>query len=307
MALSAPLAARKSTLLIKLEAAAGVAESSDLLPLLAFDVKLKPTAPWQERKGTGLYLGHTVGGTTGARSGTATFTAELRAGTGTVLDPVLAACLQACGALKSTESYGMDIALAALKTVTILRNIDGVLKGLAGAAGTVKFAGEVGGKLMLEFEFTGRWVAVTDAALPAFAPATTPPMKLESGLFTIGAEAIKIGKYELAFGSVLALRPDTTAAGGIGHYAVMDFDPELTIDPEFDKVAGYDFYGLWLAETTAAVVLSATAGARTATITCPAVQIKELDESERESIATLDYTGVPINSGATPAVTLAIT
>lgn len=307
MALSAPLAARKRTLLVALESAPGVAETTGFAALLAFDVQCAPTAEWQDRKGTGTVAGHTVGGALGALTGQCTFTAELRTGEAATLDPALAACLQACGALKSSESYAQDIACAALKTVTIQANIDGVLKSLAGAAGTVTIKATVGERVLLDFELTGRWLTVTDDTLPATAPVTTAPLKLESGTFTIGGKAIKIHSVELAWGAVAALRADAAAAGGVGHYAVLDFDPEITLDPELDTVAGYDFYGLWQSGTTAAIVIAATAGDRTATITCPAVQIRELGEADRDGIATLDYKGVPINDGATPAITLAIT
>jgi hypothetical protein len=301
---------RKRTLLVKLEATPGTAETTGFSALLAFDIKMEPTAEWAARPGSGLYAGHTVGGVLGAITGRCAFSAELRTGTGTVLDPALAACLQACGALKSTESYATDTAFAraaGARTLTIRANIDGVLMQLAGAAGTFTLKGAVGERVMLDFELTGRWIAVTDVALPADAAVTTAPMKLESGTFTIGAEAIKIANYTLTWGAKTSLRADVAAAGGVGHYLAVDYDPEITLDPEFDRVAGYDFYGLWLAGTTAAVVITAKAGARTATITCPAVQIKQLAEGDRDGIATVEYTGACLNDGATAPVTIAIT
>jgi len=310
MALSAPLAARRNTLLVKLETAAGTAETTGLLALLAFDVKADPTADWTERKGTGQRSGHTVVGALGARTGQVTFTAELRCGTGTVLDPALAACLQACGALKTSESYAQDTAnarAAEARAITIWREIDGVRKALVGAAGNVTIKAESGQRVLLEFEFNGRWIAPTDQTLSTADPVTTTPMRAASGTFTLGTETIKINSFSLNWGATPALRGDVNAAGGVACYDVLDFDPEVTLDPEFDRVAGYDFYGLWLAGTTAAIVFAAVAGDRTATITLPAVNIKSLGEAERDGIAALDYTGACINDGATPAVTLAIT
>ena len=310
MTLQAPLAARRQTLLVKLEDVPGNAETTGLLALLAFEVTAGPSADWTERKGTGAYSGHNVVGALGARTGQITFTAELRCGTGATLDPAVAACLQACGALKDAESYAQDVQNnrdAGSRTITIWREVDGVRKRLVGAAGNVTIKSTIGERVLLDFEFSGRWEAPTDEAMDTTAPVTSLPMRTEAGTFTLGGETIKIAEFELNWGATPALRADAAAGGGVGCYDVLDFDPEISIDPEFDRVAGYDFYGKWMAGDTAAIVLSATAGDRTATITLPRVNIKELAEGDRDGIATLDYTGACLNDGATAAVTLAIT
>jgi len=308
MALYAPLASRRQTLLVKLETTPGQAETTGLLPLLAFDVSAGPSTDWSDRKGTGAYSGHNASGALGAHTGQIEFTTELRAADGGgALAPALAACLQACGALKTLEVYGQDIANArdaGARSLTIWREIDGVRKRLVGAAGNVVFRGAVGERVMLAFTFQGRWTAPTDETMDTTAPAGGPPMRLENGSFTLGGETIKIAEFEINWGATPALRADAAASGGVGCYDVLDFDPEISLDPEMDRVAGYDFYGLHLAGATAAVALSATAGDDTAALTMPAVNIKELNEGDRDGIATLEYAGACVNDGATPAVSL---
>ena len=144
---------------------------------------------------------------------------------------------------------------------------------------------------MCNFEFSGVWQAVVDAALPAYAPATRAPLRLQGGTWTLGGESIKIGKYSLDMGNVVVPRLDVDSAGGIIYSMITDFDPTLSIDPEADLVAGYDFNGLWLAGTEAAASAKVSDGTDSVTFYTPKVQVKELAGGDREGILTYDYNG----------------
>ena len=306
MALSAPLLARKRVIKVKIEAEKGTKIAGDQA-LLVFDLDIKPTAPWEERKGTGLWRGHANKGVLGERSGTCSFKVELR-GTGSHgLEAGLAILLQACGFKKTSESYGMHSTHSDDKTISIDVWEDGVKKGLAAASGEVSFEGEAGKRMMLNFEFSGIWQAPIDEALPAFAPSTTTPLRMQGGTFTLATLAIKIAKFNLKMGNNVVARGSVAAAGGIAYYMITDYDPELSIDPEADLVGGYDINGVWLAGTTAAVSLVVTDGTDVVTFTIPALNYKEIPEGDREGIQIYDVTGACIHSTGNDAVTIAVT
>ncbi len=306
MALSAPLLTKKKVIKVILEAEKGT-KLAGTQALLVFDLDIKPTAPFEERKGSGLYRGHANTGILGERSGSCSFKAELR-GTGAGgLEAGLAILLQSCGFTKTLEVYNMHSTHSADKTISIDVWEDGKKKGLAGASAEVTFEGETGGRMMLNFDFFGVWQAPIDEALPTFAPSTTTPMRLQGGTFTLGGESIKISKFSLAMGNNPVMRPDVDAAGGIAYYIITDYDPVLSMDPESDLVAGYDINGLWLAHTTGAVSLAITDGTDTVTFTIPALQYKEIPEGDRDGIQVNEITGQCVHSSGDDAVAIAVT
>lgn len=281
--------------------------------LLAFDLEINPTAPYEERKGTGLYRGHENIGIHGERSGSCKFSVELR-GTGSQgMDAGLAVLLQACGLAKTLEVYQVhSIHSKAVgaedKTISIDVWEDGVKKGLAGASGNVTFEGENGGRMMCNFEFSGIWQAPVAEALPANVPGSTAPMMMQGGTFTLATKSIKISKFSLNIGSNPVPRYDVDAAGGIAYYMITDYDPVLSIDPEADLIAGYDYHGVWLAGTEAAVSLALGDGTDIITFTIPKVQYREIAEGDRDGIQIYDITGQCNPSAAgNDAVAIAVT
>ena len=154
MALSAPLLTRKRVIKVLLETTKGekIAATS---AVLVFDLDIHPTSPFEERKGSGLYRGHTVKGVLGERSGVCSFRTELRANGSGGMDAGLAVLLQACGLKKTSETYQVHSTHADDETISIDIWEDGVKKGLAGVSGNVTFEGEVGKRLFCNFEFSG--------------------------------------------------------------------------------------------------------------------------------------------------------
>lgn len=307
MALSAPLLTRKRVIKVILEATKGT-KLAGTQALLVFDLDIKPTAPFEERKGTGLYRGHAQTGVLGERSGTCSFSAELR-GTGTSgMEVGLAILLQACGLAKTAEVYQVHSTHTNDKTISIDVWEDGVKKGLAGASGNVTFEGTDGGRMMLNFEFSGVWQAPIDEALPAFSPSTTAPLLMQGGTFTLATESIMISRFSLNMGCVVVPRYDVDAVGGIAYFIITDYDgPIIGMDPEADLVAGYDYNGIWLARTEAAVSLALTDGTDTVTFTIPKVQYREIPEGDRSGIQIYDITGQCNHSSGNDAVAIAVT
>ena len=306
MALSAPLLTRKRVIKVAIETVKGT-KVAGTQAILVFDPEINPTAPFEERNGSGLYRGQSETGILGERSGSCSFSVEMRSTGAAAMEAGLAILLQACGLKKTVEVYQVHSAPADDKTISIDVWEDGVKKGLAGASGNVTFEGETGKRMMCNFEFTGVWQTPTDEALPAHSPSTTIPMRLQGGTFTLAGNSIKIGKFSLDMGNNVVNRMDVDATGGIAYAMITDIAPALSLDPEADLVAGYDYFGVWLAGTEAAVSLAITDGTDTVTFTIPKVQYKEIKEGDRDGIQIYDITGQCNHSSGNDSVKLAVT
>jgi len=72
---------KKRIIKIAIETTPGTKVSGSV-PVLVEDLEIKPTSPFEQRAGGGLYLGNTVPGTLGELTGTCSFTVELRSSAG---------------------------------------------------------------------------------------------------------------------------------------------------------------------------------------------------------------------------------
>ena len=304
--MAAPLLTRKRVIKVLAEETKGtkIAATS---AIRVYDPQINPTSPFEQRKGTGLYLGNEEAGVLGERSGNLTFSTELKGTGSTGLDAGLAILLQGCGFLKTLEVYNLHSTHTAQSCLSFDTWLDGMKKGLAGAMGSVKIGGEVGKRVMCDFEYSGIWQAPTDEALPAYAPGANAPAYLRGGTLTLGGTSIKIGSFSLDIGCQVVARLDPDATGGIAYYMVTDYDPVITIDPEGDTVDANDFFGLWLAGTEVALSLALSSGDDTITIAAPKVQYKEISEADRNGIATNSITGQCNHSAGNDAVTITVT
>jgi len=298
MTLSAPLMSRKRTILVSLETDKGTAVPG-ATPALVEQLLTNPTCPWIEREGSGLFIGNGSPGVLGERSGECTFKAELLGDGAHHLDAGLAILLQASRFAKTAESYVPANADSTMKCVTIDVDEDGVFKRLSGAMADVSFDGEAGGRLILSFSFKGTWVVPTDVALPAYAPSTRAPLRLQGGTFTLATLAIKVAKISLKMGNNVFMRGSLAGVGGIANHMITWGKPIISIDPEADLVAGYDYHGAYLAGTEVAVSLVVTDGTDTVTFTIPKIQYKEIKEGDRGGIQIYNITGQCNQSSAT--------
>jgi len=299
MALSAPLLKRKRVLQVKIETTKGTLVAADT-DALVYDLTMDPEDPFVERKLSGKVLGHTSPGVLeGTAAGSCKFKMELRGDGSQGMDPALAIMLQACGQEKTLEVYTPTSVHATQKTISLASYEDGVKKQLAGAMGTFKLAPD-GGRLVFDFEFSGVWQAPIDAALPTVAYSVLKPLPwgAASNAFSLDSESIKISTFEFDVGNEVVPRMDN---GRISYYAITDRDPTMTLDPETDKIAGYDLYGKWLAGTEVAISLAVTDGTDTMTLAGSKFQYREAKEGDREKFAIDDVTGqfniVTINTG----------
>jgi hypothetical protein len=162
---------------------------------------------------------------------------------------------------------------------------------------------------MLDFTFRGKWQAPIDEAMPAFSFSTEPAIKMDAAAstFTLGGSSVLVSKFELDMGIDVQPRPDIAAAAGIAYFHAADRDVTLAIDPEADTVAGEDFYGEWLAGTEKAVSLAIVGVDDTFTFAIPALQYRQLPDTEREGILAHDITGQCNASSGDDEVTLTVT
>ncbi len=221
------------------------------------------------------------------------------------LDATIAALLQGCG-MKDNSGYKPTSSVADQKTLTIHVWRDGKKKGIYGAMGNVRIEAEYGKTVYLNFEYTGKWVAPEDDALPSFTPTTQAPMKMAGGTFTLGGAEKAISRYELNMGCQVVTRPNPNKTEGIQCYIVSDHEESLNFDPESEAVAVYDIDGIWSAETEFAVILAVTNGTDTATITCPKAQYTEVPEGERDGIDIYEVTCQCNNNSGDDAVSITV-
>lgn len=294
---------RKYCVKIGIEVTKGTAVTPTL-SLLCYNADIKPTAEFEQRRGSGKYTGNNTPGTLNSKTGTFTAKAELTGNGSGALDPTIAALLQGCG-MKDNSGYKPISSTADQKTLTIVVWRDGKKKSIIGAMGNIKFESESGKIVYLTVEFTGKWVAPVDEALPAtWSPTTQAPMKMASGTFTVGGGAKSISKFSLDMGCNVVMHPDPSATEGFDSYIITDHDEVIGFDPESEAVATYDLDGIWAAETEFAVVLTVTNGTDDVTITCAKAQYKEIPEEEREGIDIYDVTCQCNNDSGDDAVSI---
>lgn len=286
------LLTRKVIMQAKVETVKGTAETTGMLDVYCLgEPDIKPTGPFDGRKGGGIYLGHTEAGVIGEKSGSLSCTVELRGDGASGMDTGLAELLQACVLAETGAVYQVTSNNTNHKTVTLFVFRDGKKEVLSGAMGTVTLEGETGKTIKCNFEFKGIYSTPSDVALPAFAPGATLPPIMANGTFTIAAVAKLVSKFSLAMNNDVQLRWDANAASGIYHAHIIDFDPVFTCDIESDKVANYDVYGAWLAGTLAALSIVVGSGAgEQITIAAPKLQYREIPHADREGTQVNEIT-----------------
>lgn len=282
------LLSRKKTLRTISESPKGTAGTSNI-EVMAYDLKMAPDTEFIARRPGGSFLGNTAPGVLGMRTGTCSFRSEMR-GTGSdTMDPGIANLLLGCGFAASSQTYTLSSSLATQKSLTLIAWEDGKKKILSGCMGNLKLSGEVGKTIDCNFEFKGNWAAPTDENMPTVTPNAQLPPILKAGTFTIGGTQLQISKFELDLGNAVEYRSDVNAATGNAHAIITDRDVVVSMDPEAQLVATYDFYGAWLAGTEASLSLVFTSpGADKFTLTLPKLQYKEIQPGDRGGLFIYD-------------------
>jgi len=283
----------------------------------AYDLEIESTAEYEKRAGAGLYVGNAETGIHGAETGKCSFKTPL---IGTGSSGMGLACLillQAAWLKKTVEVYQVTSDITNWKTLSLDAWLDGKKKTLFGAMGNIVLDWEARRTegAMLAVDLQGLYSAIIDDDLPAWVPETVTPMRMTS--FKINNVAKKIHSLSLDMQNVVVPRSDPNAAAvlrtnvmpetEIAHYMITDNAPQITIDPEDELVATYDFDGLRRVQTEHAIVIVFSDGTDTITITLPKVQITECPSGDRDGKSTIQYVGQCNHSTGDDAVSIAVT
>jgi hypothetical protein len=222
-----------------------------------------------------------------------TFSMEVKGSGAAGTAPECGAALQCCGFLE-TVSAGVSVAYTpvstGIKSCTIWRYFDGHLEKYSGCRGTVSFAGEVGGKGMLNFTFTGHKMAHTDTALATPTYDAAVPVPIIGGAFSADSYAAVISALSFDMGNTVGLPPDWNSANGFAEIIVSKRNPVGSFNPERVLLATHNFFTLFESSGTAALStgpIGSTAG-QIWTLTAPAVSYTGMGEGDREGKAIYD-------------------
>lgn len=239
----------------------------------------------------------------GARSAKITFRAELK-GAGAAysasVKPAVGVFLRACGFAEtidvtaSNEKATYLPASSGVPSLTIWVYEDGVIKKARGCRGNVRISGKLGEPVFAEFDFTGVFDSVGDAAMlsPTF-EATVPPVVLGNTL-TLDAYNMIAETISFDMGNAVQLRSSISAADGYLSATITDRKPSGKLDPELVTVATYDFFGKWKAGNAAALTFGPLGPANAYnkfTITAPKAVYTKVGEGDRGGnlLADLDF------------------
>lgn len=294
MALTAPLI-KLTALEVEVESVAkGAVIASAPIETMAYDLVINPDMQFTQRKGVGKKMGNADTGVVGSpRVGTCTFTLEFKGTNSAGMELALAACLSACAVEATLQVYTPTSVHADQKTLTITVYENGVKKQLVGAAGNAEIYNSTeDGRILVDFEFKGRWIAPIDGAMPTIDHSVVQPFiwGTPPGAFLMDSLGVKISSFRFNLGNNVIVYPD---AGnyGVAYCMVSDRDTTLTIDPDMDLIASYDFFGDWLAGSTVPISLILADGTDKATLVIPKFQIREIAESDRDNVMTNNVTG----------------
>lgn len=227
----------------------------------------------------------------------ATFRCPLKGRASAGLAPEATALLRACGlsetivASTSVTYQGVSL-LSSQETITLDVYKDGKRWRLAGAVGNLVAEVRRDGIPYIDFSFLGKYAAPSDTALLASPPyvATSPPQPVGATLTLMSQTMIATG-WQFNLGNEIKLRQDITDATGWGHGYIANRDPVISIDPEDELVATFDFLQRLTDGTLGEFVGSiGSAAGNIIRLRAPAVQITDAPYADREGLLTRNLT-----------------
>lgn len=308
-----PLSVRKTQVAAKIEAVEGTKEVlADADGFLAFNVKFTPDIEMKERS----IMRETFSPyppTSGKRLGKLSFDVEL-IGSGAVgTAPFWGKLMKGCAfseTIVPATSVTYKPATSSIPSMTVAAYMDGKIKRIWGARGTVKLNAKAGEFGVLSFEFTGADFEDVDGAMLGSIsyPSVIPPLFMNAALSCDAFSAIAT-ELAIDIANVIAKRVDFSSSSGHKSIPITGRKPAGSFDPEEPLVAGYDFYGKWKTPgTLGQLQISANGGAgNIVTITCPKIRYTKIAPGEREGFYTLGVDFIPTLNTADDEVSIALT
>ena len=234
---------------------------------------------------------------TGSRAARVTFRAAIKGGSSAGSRPEVWALLRACctteAIVASTSvTYTPTTAESAQETLTIDVYRDGLVYRILGAMGNVRAIVKENEVPMFEFEFRGVYVAPTDTALlTGVTYVSTGPPQPVSMTLTLHSQTLRATGFEFDMGNQIELRSDVTNAAGYVHAVCVNQDPTITVDPELETVATFD-YITRLQNSTAGAFLGqvGTAAGNIFRLLCPNATITEAPHGDRNRLIIVNLT-----------------
>ncbi len=146
---------------------------------------------------------------------------------------------------------------------------------------------ETGKAAMIEFTFTGVWVAPTDAGIISPNYPAQLPIRFANSTMTIGGSwSPCVQSVEIDAGNEVVGRECQTSSDGSGYINAIITDRNVvgTINPEAELVATEDVYGDWIAHNENALSIALTDGTDTITIAAPKLQYTNIQDGDRNGI-----------------------
>jgi len=281
---------RKSQLIAKIEGTPGSAETVAATDGVfdAEDIVFQPSIAFTGRSGQASFS--PIAGTLGAKMGTISFRLQLYGG---ATDPVWASTfLPACGYVVDTGVYTprSEAPGTNVKTVTIFVYRDGMRFGLRGAVGTFTLTIEPGRTVYADFTFTGIYVTPTDAALLAANYPRTAPLRAVDASFSLGSLPLNFSQFTLDAGNTVAMIEDVTDASGFAHAIITGRTVTGSVNGLQQKIASDDVWTPWEAHTESALDVTFGTTGNQIDIDAPAVQITNVQETDRNGLLAHDVT-----------------
>lgn len=214
---------------------------------------------------------------------------------GAGVEPNISVLLRGCGlavTVGATVSWAPRSDDADQESITLDVFRDGIRHRLTGAMGNAVLVLAQGEVPVFEFTFMGVYNEPVDASLltnPPY-PSVSPNQPLNATLTLMSQTMCATGfRYDL--GNAVEMRQAITEATGFKHAIIVNRDPTITLDPEEELVATFNFKSKLTAGTIGEFVFSfGSVAGNTWTLTCPAAQIVEGSYGDRNSQVTHDLT-----------------
>lgn len=177
------------------------------------------------------------------------------------------------------------------ESLTLYMYFDGLLHKMKGAMGTFSVEGNGGEYAKFNFEFTGDFVDVVDATMPA-SPVyeTQKPSFVELANLTIdGVNTLYASSFGMDIGNDVVIRDSINNAEAYAGALIVARSPTANFDPEAELVATHDFFGKMKAGTEMEfeVHVGNTKG-NVVQFYSPNTQYRSINYGERNSIRTMD-------------------
>lgn len=214
----------------------------------------------------------------GIESGQHTFTTELYQEA-----PWAALLMPAVGFVLNNGAWRPSDLPANFKTITTVQNIAGKRKSIAAAMGTAQFNLIAGQVPTVEWTFTGRYLAESDAAqfTPPAVAEQHKGLKLGAATAELASSTIGFANATLTINNTISLILDVNAPGGIARAWIESREIQLVIDPLETLVATRNDDAIQRGKTLQGFSLAF----QDMLIAAPKLQLRQIANNERNGLS----------------------